>query len=168
MSGSQSPEITYEMLSGAYEMRARFYMYMFDVLREEYGADRAVELVGEAARRVGVVMGQKLKPHGPADIKGLSEQFLAGIPCRDELFAPETRKCDDDGLEIKFHRCPLKDSWVADGRSDEDLELLCKAAGVIDAGMFGAAGFTFKGETWKPGETGCCRLVVEPGPAQEA
>jgi predicted ArsR family transcriptional regulator len=154
------------MLSGAYTMRAKFYMHMFDVLREEFGAERAVSLVGEAARRLGAEMGQKLAPHGPDDIKGLTDQFLAGIPCRESLFAPELRKCDAEGMEIQFHRCPLKDTWVAEGRSDEDLELLCRAAGTIDAGMFGAAGFTFKGETWTPGKTGCCRLVVEPGPAK--
>ena len=156
------------MVAGAYAMRANFYLHMFDVLREEFDADRAVALIGEAARRLGVQMGQKFKPHGPADIPALTEAFLAGIPCRDRLFAPELLKCDAEGMEIQFHRCPLKDNWVAAGRSDADLELLCRAAGTIDAGMFGAAGFTFKGETWTPGRTGCCRLVVEPGPRAEA
>nr|WP_321511574.1 L-2-amino-thiazoline-4-carboxylic acid hydrolase [uncultured Celeribacter sp.] len=157
------PEITLEQLSGAYAMRAKFYMYMFDVLREEFGGEKAVDLIGEATFRLGEEMGQKLKSHGPANIEALTEQFLAGIPCRDHLFAPELRKCDAEGMEIQFHRCPLKDNWEACGREGDELEMLCRAAGAIDAGMFGAAGFTFKGETWKPGKTGCCRLVVEPG-----
>lgn len=160
-------EITYEMLAGAYAMRANFYLHMFDVLREEFDDERAVALIGEAARRLGEKMGQKLAPNGPDNIEGLANQFLAGIPCRQKLFAPELRKCDAEGLEIKFHHCPLKDNWVAAGRSDEDIEMLCRAAGTIDAGMFGAAGFTFKGETWKPGQEGCCRLVVEPGPGAD-
>jgi predicted ArsR family transcriptional regulator len=157
------PEITFEQLSGAYAMRAKFYMHMFDVLRDEIGAEKTVDLMGEATFRLGADMGQKFKSTGPANIEALTEQFLNSIPCRDKLFAPELRKCDKEGMEIQFHNCPLKDNWVAEGRNDEDLELMCRAAGAIDAGMFGAAGFTFKGETWKPGQTGCCRLVVEPG-----
>ena len=73
------------------------------------------------------------------------------------------KKCDDERLEIQFHRCPLKDTWVEQGRNEEDLELLCKAAGAIDGGLFTRAGFTFKGETWTKGKSGCCLLKVEPG-----
>lgn len=163
---NEAPEITYEMLAGAYAMRANFYLEMFDVLRERFDGETAVELIGEATRRLGAEMGKKFSPFGPTDIEGLTDAFLAGIPARDQLFAPEVRKCDAEGMEIQFHNCPLKDNWVAAGRSDTDVEMLCRAAGAIDAGMFGAAGFTFKGETWKPGQTGCCRLVVEPGPAE--
>lgn len=161
---AEEPKVTYQQLAGAYAMRANFYLHMFDVLREAFGAERAVDLIGEATFRLGEQMGQKLKAHGPDNIEGLTEQFLAGIPCRDQLFQPELRRCDAQGMEIQFHRCPLKDTWTAEGREGEELEQLCRAAGRIDAGMFGAAGFTFKGETWAPGKTGCCRLIVEPGP----
>lgn len=154
-----------EWLQAAFTMRAAAYANMFDVLREAFGADRAVELVGEGTRRMGVTMGAKFADLGPADLAGLKDRFLGGIPAGDVLFQPEVRQCDNDRLEIKFHRCPLKDAWVAMGRSDEDVELLCKAGGAIDGGLFKAAGFVFKGETWVPGETGCCRLIVEPGEA---
>lgn len=165
---TETSEITLEQLSGAYAMRAKFYMHMFDVLRDELGAEKTVALMGEATYRLGADMGEKLKSHGPANIEGLTEQFLNGIPCRDHLFAPEVLKCDSDRMEIQFHRCPLKDNWEDAGRSGEDLELLCRAGGAIDVGMFTAAGFTFKGETWKPGREGCCRLIVEPGDAATA
>lgn len=160
---ASTPEITLEQLSGAYAMRAKFYMYMFDVLSEEYDHDKAVELMSKATYRLGEEMGEKLKPHGPSNIEALTEQFLQGIPCRDHLFSPELRKCDEEGMEIQFHRCPLKDNWEAAGRKGEALEMLCRSAGAIDAGMFTNAGFTFEGETWKPGKTGCCRLIVKPG-----
>lgn len=152
-----------EWLKGAFAMRAAAYANMFDVLREAFGTERAVELLGEATRRMGVTMGAKFADLGPADLSGLKDRFIGGIPAVDEIFAPNVLRCDDERLEIKFHRCPLKEAWVAMGRSEADLELLCKAGGAIDGGLFTAAGFTFKGETWKPGETGCCRLVVEPG-----
>jgi hypothetical protein len=155
--------ITLEMLRGAYSMRAEAYAQFFDVLREEFGAERAVELMSRATRRMGQGMGRKFAGYGPRDLDGLRDAFLGGIPCAADMFAPEIQRSDEERLEIQFHRCPLKDYWVAAGRSDEDLEHLCKVAGAIDDGLFTEAGFTFKGETWKPGRSGCCLLRVEQG-----
>ena len=161
MSTDQHP--TLDMLKGAFAMRADAYGHIYDVLREEFGAERAVELIARATRRLGGEMGGKFASYGPDDLCGLKDAFLAGIPCVSEMFAPEVKKCDDDALEIQFHRCPLKDHWVARGRSDGDIENLCRAAGAIDGGLFSRAGFTFKGKTWKAGQEGCCLLIVEPG-----
>lgn len=161
---SKQPQVTLAMLKGAFAMRAAAYAHFFDVLREEFGPERAVELMSRATVRLGQGMGKKFSPFGPSDLEGLKDSFLAGIPCADEMFQPEVKRCDDERLEIQFHRCPLKDTWVEMGRSEEDLELLCRAGGAIDGGLFSEAGFTFKGETWKPGRTGCCLLRVEPGP----
>jgi hypothetical protein len=163
--GSSGRMVPIEWLQGAFAMRAAAYANMFDVLRESFGTDRAVEIVSEATRRMGVTMGAKFADLGPADLTGLKERFLGGIPAGEVIFQPEVLRCDDERLEIQFHRCPLKEAWVAMGRSGEELELLCKAGGAIDGGLFKAAGFVFKGETWKPGQEGCCKLVVEPGTA---
>lgn len=159
-----TPHVTLEMLRGAFAMRADAYAHIFDVLREEFGAEKAVSLIGTATRRLGDQMGAKFAHLGPDDLEGLKDAFLAGIPCGDIMFSPEIVRCDDERLEIQFHRCPLKDHWVANGRNDEDVEHLCKAAGAIDGGLFTRAGFTFLGETWTPGKQGCCLLRVEPGP----
>jgi hypothetical protein len=152
-----------DWLKGAFAMRAAAYANMFDVLREAYGVDRAVEIVAEATRRMGVTMGDKFKDLAPGNLAGLRDRFIGGIPAADEMFAPEVLGCDDKKLDIKFHRCPLKEAWLAMGRSQEDVELLCKAAGAIDGGLFKAAGFVFSNETWHPGDEGCCRLIIEPG-----
>lgn len=152
------------LLRNAYGMRAAAYAHMFDVLRERFGTETALEVGKESTRRLGETMGVKFAGHGPGDLEGLCGAFLDGIPNRDEMFAPEIKRCDGELLEIHFHRCPLKEAWQAQGRNDEDLELLCTMAGAIDGGLFEAAGFTFKGETWKPGDEGCCRLKVLPGP----
>jgi hypothetical protein len=152
-----------EWLQTAFKMRAAAYANMFDVLRDAFGVERAVELLSEATRRMGETAGGQFADLGPDKLVALKERFLGGIPAGDILFKPEVRRCDDERLEIKFHRCPLKEAWQAMGRSDEDLELLCKAGGAIDGGLFKAAGFVFKGETWKVGEEGCCRLIVEKG-----
>lgn len=156
-------EVTLEQLRAAVNMRASAYGHIFDVLKERFGAEEAVELLGEATRRLGTDMGAHFTAYGPADTVGLCDAFLGGIPGRDAMFAPEVIERSDQRIEIQFHRCPLKDFWVADGRSDEDVERLCRAAGRIDVGLFETAGFVFKGRTWQPGQTGCCRLIVEPG-----
>jgi hypothetical protein len=158
-----SDSVTLEQLRAAVNMRASAYGHIFDVLKERFGAEQAVELLGDATRRLGEDMGAKFAEHGPADTVGLCDAFLSGIPGRDAMFAPEVIERSEDRIEIQFHRCPLKDFWVGDGRSDEEVEQLCRAAGRIDGGLFETAGFVFKGKTWKPGQNGCCRLIVEPG-----
>lgn len=152
------------ILRNSYAMRAAAYAHMFDVLRERFGEETALEVGQASTRRLGEAMGVKFAGHGPDDLTGLCHAFLDGIPNRDSMFAPEIKRCDGEALEIHFHRCPLKEAWQAQGRDDADLELLCRMAGAIDGGLFEAAGFTFRGETWKPGDEGCCRLKVLPGP----
>ena len=155
--------VSLEQLRAAVNMRASAYGHIFDVLSERFGAEQAVEMLGEATRRLGVEMGAKFQAFGPSDVAGLCDAFLGGIPGRDAMFAPEVLRQDGERMEVQFHCCPLKDFWVADGRSEEQIEQLCRAAGRIDGGLFETAGFTFKGKTWKPGQSGCCRLIVEPG-----
>lgn len=150
-------------LRKALTMRARAYAHMFDVLREEFGPERAMELGREITRRLGVQMGRAFKDLRPDDLAGLKDRFLNGIPEREAMFAPEVERCDDRSLKIYFHRCPLKQAWQEMGRDGEELALLCKMAGAIDQGLFTTAGFTFASTTWQPGESGCCRLMITPG-----
>jgi hypothetical protein len=153
-------------LRAALKMRAAAYAHMFDVMREQLGLEKALEIGHEATRRLGSDMGKSYSDFGPDDLAGLRDAFLGGIPGIGELFIPEVVKCDADELEIYFQKCPLKDAWAELGRTDEDIEHLCDFAGAIDAGLFTSAGFSFAGETWKPGQSGCCRLRVRPGPAK--
>lgn len=151
------------LLRRAFAMRAAAYAQFFDVLRERLGSARALEIATEATLRMGRNMGGAFALHGPADLRSLKDAFLGGIIEGETLFAPELRRCDDKKLEIYFHRCPLKEAWQDQGRSDRDVALLCKVAGAIDCGLFERAGFVFAGKTWRPGESGCCTLSVLPG-----
>ena len=153
------------LLRRSFAMRAAFYAETFDVLRERFGRDEAMALMTVMTRRMGEKMGRAYAAHGPADLEGLKDSFLGGIIEGPALFAPEVKRCDAQELAIDFHRCPLKEAWQAAGRTDEDLKDLCIIAGAIDGGLFEAAGFTFAGTTWQPGEAGCCHLRVLPGPA---
>lgn len=152
------------LLRRSFAMRAHAYAHLFDVLRERLGETEALSVCMEATERMGRDMGTNFAKHGPSDIDGLKTAFLGGIIEGEGLFGPEVTKCAADGLEIRFHRCPLKEAWQAQGRSDADLEALCRMAGAIDRGMFERAGFTFAGTTWSKGESGCCTLRVLPGP----
>lgn len=154
-----------DLLRRSFAMRAAFYAETFDVLKDKFGREEALALCKEMTRRMGEKMGANYAKFGPADIEGLKNGFLAGIIEGEALFAPEVTRCDAEELRIHFHRCPLKEAWEAQGRNGEDLADLCTIAGAIDGGLFEAAGFTFAGDTWKPGDTGCCRLRVLPGPA---
>ncbi len=152
-------------LRGAYAMRGEAYGHLFDVLRERYGTDTALAIGQEATRRLGRTMAGPLKPHAPADLAGLRDTFLSRIPEPEALFAPRVERCDQSELVMQFTRCPLKEAWLASGRSEEDVRLLCAMAGALDIGLFTGAGFSFTNETWQPGRAGCCRLMVRPGPA---
>lgn len=151
------------LLRRAFAMRAAAYAHTFDVLAEEFGRERALELSKRATRRMGEAMGPAFAGHAPADLPALKDAFLCGIIEGDALFAPEVIQADTEALKINFHRCPLKEAWEAQGRSAEDVQLLCELAGAIDIGLFEGAGFTFAGKTWKVGEEGCCKLCVLPG-----
>ena len=155
-------------LRAALKMRAVAYAHMFDVMREHLGEEKAQEIGQEATRRLGQDMGPNFAKFAPNDLNGLKEAFLGGIPGIGELFVPEVVQCDDEELQIYFERCPLKDGWTEMNKSDHDMQQLCKFAGAIDGGLFEAAGFTFAGETWNPGQPGCCRLRVLPGPASDS
>jgi hypothetical protein len=47
-------------------------------------------------------------PCPPRDLEGQRQAFVANLPDDGAMFAPEVVRCDGEGLDIKFHRCPLK------------------------------------------------------------
>ena len=68
------------LLRNAYAMRAASYAHMFDVLRERFGTETALEVGQEATRRLGEAMGAKYAGHGPDDLTGLCHAFLSPGP----------------------------------------------------------------------------------------
>jgi hypothetical protein len=133
-----------------------------------FGAEVAEDVMKAAIYRRGLEIGRSFSSFGPADIDGLRDAFLDFVPDKGRLFAPEIRRCDAGGLDIKFHACPLKEAWTVAGFAPEKIATLCRIAGVVDDGTFAAAGFSFSAETWRPGEEGCCFLHIRPGAGQPA
>jgi len=66
------------------------------------------------------------------------------------MFAPEVARCDADGLDIKFQRCPLQQAWLDADLAPEDVATLCRIAAQVDSGMFEAGGFRFHADTYRP------------------
>ena len=150
-------------LIGSFKNRAMLYFHFFDQMRKEVGEAKAAEIMSKAIYARGLEIGKQFAKYAPGDMKGIRDAFLRFIPDDGALFDPEVLRCDASGVDIKFHRCPLKDAWQEAGVSEADMTKLCKIAGQVDDGTFEAAGFQFSADTWAPGRDGCCHLHIRPG-----
>lgn len=149
-------------LCDAIKARAMVYKAVHDELAAELGAERAADLLKRAIYKRGVAVGARFKHFAPADFAGLRDAFLDFVPGHGALFAPEVQRCDEGGLDIRFHRCPLKEAWLEAGLAEAEVARLCAIAGIIDNGIFEEAGFALASQTWTPGREGCCSLYVRP------
>jgi hypothetical protein len=132
-------------------------------LRHEIGMERAGELMSRAIYERGVQKGTAYAGFAPRDLEGLKKAFVGSLPDDGAMFGPEVVRCDADRLDIKFHRCPLKQAWLDAGLAEEEVARLCGIAAQVDQGMFEAAGFRFHADTYQPGAEGCCFLHIRPG-----
>lgn len=151
-------------LYDSFRNRALLYYLIFDELRKELGAERAEALLSRAIYRRGQQNGAaKYARFAPDDLAGLQAAFLGGIPDDGQTFQPELLRSDAEGLDIKFHACPLRDAWQKAGLPPEEVATLCRIAARIDNGTFEGAGFRFSADTWRPDGEGCCCLHIRPG-----
>lgn len=151
-------------LYDSFKNRAVLYYLIFDEMRQELGADKAAEILSRAIYRRGAQKGkQKYAKFGPDDLAGLQKAFIEGLPDEGRMFQPELIRSDAEGLDIKFHACPLREAWQEEGLPDEEVATICRIAARIDNGTFEAAGFEFSADTWQPGGDGCCYLHIRPG-----
>ncbi len=158
-----SEEALRQQLYDSFKNRAILYYLIFDEMRRELGAERAEAIMGRAIYKRGVEKAAKFVRFAPKDLEGLKESFLSGIPDDGHMFEPEVLRSDPQGLDIKFHRCPLREAWMEAGLPEEDVATLCRIAARIDNGNFEGAGFAFHADTWQPGGEGCCYLHIRPG-----
>ena len=158
-----SEEQLRHQLYDAFANRAFIYHLLLSQLRSELGADRAAELMGRAIYQRGVQNAARYVSFAPRDLEGLRQAFLASLPDDGVMFAPEVVRCDAEGLDIKFHRCPLQKAWLDAGLAPEEVATLCRIAAQVDNGLFEAAGFRFHADTYRPGAEGCCFLHIRPG-----
>ncbi|MGH6917235.1 MAG: L-2-amino-thiazoline-4-carboxylic acid hydrolase, partial [Geminicoccaceae bacterium] len=94
-------------LKEAHMSRALVYATVYDELYARFGPAVAEDVMTSAIYRRGLAIGQRFAEFGPSDLEGLCAAFLEFVPDQGRLFQPEVRRCDADGLDIKFHACPL-------------------------------------------------------------
>jgi hypothetical protein len=152
-------------LYAAFKNRALMYWHVFDELRKALGEPQTTALMARAIEARGREIGRQFSRYGPADLAGLRDAFIGGVPDDGRMFAPRVDRCDATALDITLQRCPLKEAWQEAGVADADIAALCRIAGRVDNGTFEAAGFEFSADTWQPGRDGCCHLHVRPGRA---
>jgi len=153
-------------LYAAFKNRALMYWHVFDELRKALGEPQATSLMARAIEARGREIGRQFARYAPADLAGLGDAFVGGVPDEGRMFAPCVERCDPTALDIALQRCPLKEAWQAAGLSETDVATLCRIAGRVDNGTFEAAGFEFSADTWQPGRDGCCHLHIRPGPTR--
>jgi hypothetical protein len=158
-----SEEKLRQQLYDSFANRAHIYHLLYKQLRSELGPEKAAELMGRAIRERGVQKAGSYASFAPRDLEGLKRAFVGHLPDDGAMFAPEVVRCDAGELDIKFHRCPLKQAWMDAGLPEDQVATLCRIAAQVDVGMFEAAGFRFHAETYEPGKEGCCFLHIRPG-----
>src|SRR5208283_4841374 len=101
--------------------------------------EKAADLMGRAIRQRGAQNAGKYAFFAPRDLEGLRQAFVGNLPDDGAMFAPEVVRCDAEALDIKFHRCCLKQSWLDGGLSQDDVAIQCRIAAQVDVGLFQAA-----------------------------
>lgn len=148
-------------LYAANENRAILYKLIFDSMVEEFGLEKAKEVMKRGIYKRGEEIGANFKQFAEkGDFKGLCDAFLGGIPDDSKMFAPTVTRCDEGGLDIQFANCPLKNAWLKMGLSDEECATLCEVAGIIDYGTFEGAGFDFEMTALPEGSKEICYLKI--------
>ena len=154
-----SPEKCNALLVGAIKERGRVYLEVFRELSERYGEPEAVSVLRSASRARGIAVGKALTHLGPRDFAGMAECF-AKTPDDGAPYSTEIRRIDDTCLEFKNMSCPLKESWLEAGCSDEEVCTLLYCASAWDEAALETAGFDYELELWSPGKEGCCHTKI--------
>ena len=152
-----------EELYGSFKNRGMIYYNMYQTLSAELGKEKAADLMMQAIYQRGVEQSKVLQGIDNKDVLALMDKFLSIIPDNGTMFGPEVLKAEKNEVDIKFHRCPLKECWLEAGIPETEVAELCRIAARVDNGLFEGAGFKFHAETWEPGRDGCCHLHLRPG-----
>jgi hypothetical protein len=143
----------------AWGNRALAYTAILNELRKELGEERASELFKRAIFNHGVNMARMVNP--PDAIEEFKNWLLASLPDDGAMLQPEVLCCNEDALDIKFRRCPLKEAWRMFNLSEEEVADMCKHADSFDRGFFGSR-FDYSMDLWSEQPDDSCILHFRP------
>ena len=106
--------------------RGLVYTAILREMRKELGEAKASEIFKRAIHDHGVKMSEFLDP--PKDIEEFKEWLLAFLPDGGAMHEPEVLRCDEEGLDVKLHRCPLKEGWRMLNMSRDEVADMCQHA----------------------------------------
>ena len=156
---SAQDDSSWNALNEANKSRARVYVQFYRAIEQRYGQAVAVEICKEAIYKWGRDLAAGLEAHQSTEFDGLARSFVFA-PDGGAMFRPRVDRCDEEGLDVHFEACPLKEAWLESGLLESEVALFCEMAAQADYGTLEAAGFTVSIETWKPGRKGCCMLKI--------
>lgn len=152
-------------LVNAIKDRGRLYLAVFREVSDRYGEEKAISVMRAASRVIGIADGKGMAHFAPRDFAGMADCFAMGSD-NGAAYATEIRQLDETCVEYKMMACPLKQSWVDAGCTDEEICTLLYCASAYDQAVYENAGFDFEHEMWAPGKEGCCRTrLTEKAPA---
>ena len=147
------------LVGDAIKERGRIYLEVYRELTKRFGEAEAVSVLRSASRARGVAVGKTLAHLAPRDFAGMAKGYALD-PDEGETYATEIWQLTESCLEFKNMSCPLKQSWIEAGCSDEEICTLLHCASAWDQAALEAAGFDFELELWSPGKEGCCRTKI--------
>jgi hypothetical protein len=144
--------------------RGLVYAAILGEMRKELGEERASQIFKRAIFDHGVRMARFLDP--PAGLEDFRDWLLAFLPAGGAMHEPEVIRCDGDGLDVKMHRCPLKEGWRMMNLSEDEVADLCRHADAFDHGFFGSV-FDYSMDLWSGQPDDSCILHFRPKRANQ-
>lgn len=135
-----------EAVRDAHKKRAEFYYRMFCEMRDEFGEEKALDVMSRACRKIGNRQGEedygpKMKDKTPA---AFCDCFCGKGGVGVKLFEIEAGPvAEEDGEDVAYAhlgRCALVEGWQAMGVPDADIAKLCGAAREVDYGKLDPLG----------------------------
>ena len=139
--------------------RGLVYTAILGEMRKELGEERANEIFKRAIHGHGVKMSKFLDP--PSNIEEFKEWLLAFLPDGGAMHEPEVLRCDEEGLDVKLRRCPLKEGWRMLDMSRDEVADMCRHADSFDHGFFGSI-FDYSMDLWTEHADDSCILHFRP------
>jgi hypothetical protein len=139
--------------------RGLVYKAILEEMRKELGEERASEIFKRAIRGHGAKMAKLLDP--PRVMAEFEQWLLAMLPDGGAMHQPEVLRCDEEGLDLKFRRCPLKEGWRMLNMSQEEVADMCRHADSFDRGLFGSV-FDYSMDLWSEQPDDSCILHFRP------